>query len=626
VTTTRTTQPEQPAPRKHTKHTKQPKPKRVPKHPATLFGPWGAVAVTLAVAMGASIMLGTDRAGLPRVIAIAAGALVGVLTITALPSVPTRLAVTAVLALGGFVVARHARLAGADGLVVLVWVAGTVLTLVLADRADLLERPPLERADGRAPRRRLFTRSMVGALLAVLVAGAVLAPAIDASLHRDVRTGAPANSDADPQSSALLSPTDELDMRNRPRLSDRVVMEVEADRPAFWRGETFTEWDGTTWRRGPDDRATVLTPTRDGRQIVPTPLDDPAAATGPVNRQTFTIEAPYASILFAAPTPTDVLSDRQVGSYGDGTLIVQYPLGRGATYTVTSHEADATDTTLRASAATPVPDDILAQFAQPPTTTPRVRALAHEITRGLATPYDKVRAIEAWMGSHTRYSLNAPLPPSNSTDVVDWFVFDAHEGWCEQIASTLVVMLREVGVPARLATGFVPGETDVVSGRYTVRERDAHAWAEVFFPGVGWQGFDPTASVPLAGDAHRTPTLWQRIRDHALLIVIVLALVGVAVLVAPLLRERNATRRRTRREPTWSEGAWRELAAIGAERGRPARPGDTPRAYARAVASLAGQPDLMGVGELVDRAEFGGVPPDDGQRARAEAVLAAARE
>jgi transglutaminase-like putative cysteine protease len=605
-----------------TNETSPAKQKRAPKHPASLFGPWGAVAVTLAVAMGAAIMLGTDRAGLPRVIAIVAGAAVGVLTITALPSVPTRLAVTAVLALGGFVVARHARLAGTDGTVVLAWVAGTVLTLVLADRADLLERPSL---DGRAPRRRLFTRAMVGALLAVLVAGAALAPAIDASLHRDVRTGSPANSDADPQSSALLSQTDELDMRTRPRLSDRVVMEVEADRPAFWRGQTFSAWDGTTWRRGADDRASVLSSTRDGHQLVPTPLDDPAAATGPVNRQTFTIEAPYASVLFAAPTATDVLSDRQVGSYSDGTLIVQYPLGRGATYTVDSHEADATDATLRASGATPAPDDILAQFAQPPTTTPRVRALAHEITRGLATPYDKVRAIEAWMGAHTHYSLNAPLPPSTSTDVVDWFVFEAHEGWCEQIASTLVVMLREVGVPTRLATGFVPGDADVVSGRYTVRERDAHAWAEVFFPGVGWQGFDPTASVPLAGDAHRTPTLWQRIRDNALLIVGVLALAGVVVLLAPLLFERRA-RRGVRREPTWSEQAWRELAAIGADRGRPLRPGDTPRAYAHAVAALAGQPDLVGVGELVDRAEFGGVAPDDAQRSRAEAVLAAARE
>ena len=63
------------------------------------------------------------------------------------------------------------------------------------------------------------------------------------------------------------------------------------------------------------------------------------------------------------------------------------------------------------------------------------------------------------------------------------------------------MLARSVGIPARLATGFVPGEKDGLSGRFVVRERDAHVWTEVYFPGVGWQGFDPTASVPLAGEA-----------------------------------------------------------------------------------------------------------------------------
>ena len=62
-------------------------------------------------------------------------------------------------------------------------------------------------------------------------------------------------------------------------------------------------------------------------------------------------------------------------------------------------------------------------------------------------------------------------------------------------------MARSVGIPARLATGFVPGTRDALTGQFVVRERDAHAWAEIYFPGVGWQPFDPTASVPLAGDA-----------------------------------------------------------------------------------------------------------------------------
>ena len=133
--------------------------------------------------------------------------------------------------------------------------------------------------------------------------------------------------------------------------------------------------------------------------------------------------------------------------------------------------------------------------------TERVQILARQITASAPTTYDKVRAIEAWLGAHVKYSLNAPLAP-RGVDVVDDFLFRSRVGWCEQVASSLVVMARSVGIPARLATGFVPGTRDALTGQFVVRERDAHAWAEIYFPGVGWQGFDPTASVPLAGDAH----------------------------------------------------------------------------------------------------------------------------
>ena len=62
-------------------------------------------------------------------------------------------------------------------------------------------------------------------------------------------------------------------------------------------------------------------------------------------------------------------------------------------------------------------------------------------------------------------------------------------------------MLRELGIPARLAVGYTPGERNPFTGLYEVKASDAHAWAEVYFPGIGWQGFDPTAKVPLAGES-----------------------------------------------------------------------------------------------------------------------------
>ena len=136
----------------------------------------------------------------------------------------------------------------------------------------------------------------------------------------------------------------------------------------------------------------------------------------------------------------------------------------------------------------------------PRSTSDRTTELAEELRVDDST-YGTILAYQQWIGQNTRYELNAPIP---NGDAVDSFLFDSQLGFCEQIASSLVVMLRTQGVPARLATGYVPGDRDRISGVFTVKASDAHAWVEVWFPETGWQAFDPTASVPLAGDAERS--------------------------------------------------------------------------------------------------------------------------
>ena len=110
-----------------------------------------------------------------------------------------------------------------------------------------------------------------------------------------------------------------------------------------------------------------------------------------------------------------------------------------------------------------------------------------------------VRAFESWIGANVVYDLDAPTP-AEGVDAVDDFLFSSRRGFCEQIASALAVMLRTQGVPARLATGYLPGERDRLSGVWKVRASDAHAWVEVWFPESGWQAFDPTAEVPFGGE------------------------------------------------------------------------------------------------------------------------------
>jgi hypothetical protein len=227
----------------------------------------------------------------------------------------------------------------------------------------------------------------------------------------------------------------------------------------------------------------------------------------------------------------------------------------GSAYTVVSRRSMATPTSLRSvgtvrltppgSGATPL-DDYL---EIPASTSPRTLSLAAELAAGSPTTYDFVRAIEGWLGENTEYSLEAPVPPTGQ-DSVDHFLFDGRLGFCEQIASATTIMLRSQGVPARLVTGYVPSERDRVSGVWISRAKDAHAWVEVYFPGTGWVPFDPTAQVPMSGQAFRPSVggeLWQAassfVTNHSAALGLMLALtasVVVAIIAAATARRRAA--------------------------------------------------------------------------------------
>jgi hypothetical protein len=203
--------------------------------------------------------------------------------------------------------------------------------------------------------------------------------------------------------------------------------------------------------------------------------------------------------------------------------------------------------------------------------------------------------------------------------VVDDFVFRSRLGWCEQIASTLVVMARSVGIPARLTTGFVPGERDALTGRFVVRERDAHAWAEVYFDGIGWQGFDPTASVPLSGEANDHGSWLATVRRFAIpLGLLVLFAILIVSAIPPL---RVAARRRRERRARWSARTLDRLEKIGRKAGRARAPAETPREYAHALAEHLSAPNLEHVGRTLDEAAYSGHDAPEDARNAADAVL-----
>ncbi len=116
--------------------------------------------------------------------------------------------------------------------------------------------------------------------------------------------------------------------------------------------------------------------------------------------------------------------------------------------------------------------------------------LAREVTKSTLTVYEKVKAIETHLRTSYRYSLDVKSTPGRSP--IDDFLFGQKTGYCEHYATALVLMLRGLGIPSRLVTGFLHGEWNEYGGYYIVRQRDAHAWVEVYFPQSGWITFDPT--------------------------------------------------------------------------------------------------------------------------------------
>jgi transglutaminase-like putative cysteine protease len=170
-----------------------------------------------------------------------------------------------------------------------------------------------------------------------------------------------------------------------------------------------------------------------------------------------------------------------------------------ATTEATTYRADSfipvvTEEALR-SASTDYPDGILDRYLQLPDDVPeRVKSLARDLTATPPTPYDRAKAIEAYLREFP-YTLNVPQPGLQE-NIADFFLFELQEGYCDYYATSMVVLARSAGLPARLVVGYITGTYDSTNARYIVTEADAHAWPEIYFPGYGWIEFEPTGGRP----------------------------------------------------------------------------------------------------------------------------------
>jgi len=279
----------------------------------------------------------------------------------------------------------------------------------------------------------------------------------------------------------------QLDLSYRGGLSDRVVMYVRSPAWSYWRSHSYDTYTGSAWRQADEGTLSLTT----GGQGIYYAVPSDTQAEGEEVVQTFYLVTDQPNLVFAAYRPTEAYLNTAslVLDAGDG-LRVGEAMKAGTTYTIVSRRPNFAEAALRA-AGDDYPAAVRAAYLQlPDNISERVRTLAQSLTANAPTAYDKAVAIRDYLLTIPYELYPPPQPPGSET--VDNFLFVDQRGVCEQFATAHAVLLRSLGIPTRLVAGYGAGEYSALSGYYTVRSNDAHAWTEVYFPGYGWVPFDAT--------------------------------------------------------------------------------------------------------------------------------------
>lgn len=294
-------------------------------------------------------------------------------------------------------------------------------------------------------------------------------------------------------------------------LTEEPVMDVKVEgRGRYWRATVYDEYTGFGWRNTDQDSAAF------GPEDA---LSLPEFAARQPVTQTYTFYHNGSTALFALSHPIALSRSAKVtfnaippmlsvpsrwptwtGPQGPWVEEITYlrsnaAVDRGENYQVVSAVSHATVVQLQ-EAGNAYPAWVTERYLQlPATITERTRQLAQDLTASFDTPFAKARAIEHYLRTEIKYNEQIAAPPPG-VDKVDYILFELKEAYCDYYASAMIVMLRSLGIPARLAVGFAQGDYDQEREVYYVVSADAHSWVEVYFPQYGWLEFEPTAAQP----------------------------------------------------------------------------------------------------------------------------------
>jgi len=256
-----------------------------------------------------------------------------------------------------------------------------------------------------------------------------------------------------------------------------------------WRGLAFDDYDGRNWTRT-SSFGSMHTRDSEGFHL--------RAPSGEHSLSYEVIQEPMGTeALFSVADPVALQTRdfRYVKRYTEGTIRLRMPRRTRLRYQVTSElrSSELLNDRLR-DAGRDYPDPIESIYLTLPDLDPRIAVLTRDLAGNADDPYDVVRNLQR--GLFQGYSYTLDVNDRGVADPLARFLLDGAAGHCEYFATSLAVMARLQGIPSRVVAGFLQGEYSDLHRTYLVRQSDAHVWVEIYFPGHGWVGFDPTPPAP----------------------------------------------------------------------------------------------------------------------------------
>ncbi len=328
----------------------------------------------------------------------------------------------------------------------------------------------------------------------------------DGSSKGSTRTG----KDGQPDNSFYYGFNNQINQNLRGEMKPKVVMRVRSQGLGFWRVLAFDRYTGKGWEISRSSQVQTIKREPWSYQIF---LPQPAIAT-PTKEvvQTYTVVSELPNLIPTLAYPKEIYFPTPVVAVDtEGGLRSPVELSEGLTYTVIS-EVPTRDQTLLRQAETRYSQNIKHYYLQIKSEiAEKVRQRTEEIlanynsdrvgksNKTLDSPYEKALYLAQYLKQHYNVPDNPFSLPDlgEKEDLVEAFLFKNQGGYPDHFSTVLTVMLRSIGIPARLVAGFSPGEFNPFTGMYVVRNTDAYAMTEVYFPKYGWFTFDPIPNHPL---------------------------------------------------------------------------------------------------------------------------------